>query len=167
MTNNKILNNVRLIQKCIIVHEDGKILALKRAADDHSRGGNWDLPGGGYEQGEEVLEAIAREVKEEVGLTVENLTPVYFTNNIGVKEGFFQGENVFGICYVCRDWRGLPAQAGEIKISEEHTEYKWFTSEDFVKLDFGADCGFFVASMKAYLRSMNALKYSPKDCTKN
>ena len=51
MKNPKILQDVRLIQKCIIVRKDGKILALKRAADDHSRGGNWDLPGGGYEEG--------------------------------------------------------------------------------------------------------------------
>lgn len=39
----KILSNVRVIQKCIIVNHDKKILALKRGADDHSRGGNWDL----------------------------------------------------------------------------------------------------------------------------
>jgi 8-oxo-dGTP pyrophosphatase MutT (NUDIX family) len=140
----KILNNVRLIQKCIIVGKDGKILALKRAADDHSRGGNWDLPGGGYEQGELVEDAIRREVMEEVGLSALELTPVYFTNKIGVKEGFFQGENVFGICYYCRVW------TGEIRLSDEHTEYQWFTPQDFMKLDFGADSGFFVASMRSY-----------------
>ena len=144
MSNSKILNNVRLIQKCIIVRNDGYILALKRAADDHSRGGNWDLPGGGYEQGELVIDAIKREVLEEVGLIVEDLSPVYFTNNIGVEEGFFQGDNVFGTCYSCTHWRG------EISLSDEHTEYKWFTPTDFTNLNFGSDSGFFFASMKAY-----------------
>ena len=144
MSSSKILNNVRLIQKCIIVGDDGKILALKRAPDDHSRGGNWDLPGGGYEQGEEVISAIKREVMEEVGLTANVLIPIYFANNMGVKEGFFQGENVFGVCYMCRDWEG------DVVISSEHTEYKWFMPDEFIKLNFGADNGFFVASMKAY-----------------
>jgi len=167
---NKILSNIRLIQKCIIVNREGKILAIKRAADDHSRGGNWDLPGGGYEQGEMVISAIKREIMEEVGLTVEHLAPVYFTNKIGVKEGFFQGENVFGVCYVSSDWEGLPAEAtgsrngrigsmrdsvvaqeGEIVLSDEHTEYQWFSPQDFIKLNFGADSGFFVASIKAYI----------------
>jgi 8-oxo-dGTP diphosphatase len=143
---NKILNNVRLIQKCIVVNHDGKILALKRAVDDHSRGGNWDLPGGGYEQGEDVLEAIKREIKEEAGLTVNLLTPIFFTNKIGEKEGFFQGDTVFGMCYACSDW------SGELVLSDEHTEYRWISPEDFLTFNFGADSGFFADSIKAYIQ---------------
>ena len=91
----KILNNVRLIQKCIIVNKEGEILALRRSADDHSRGGNWDLPGGGYEQGEDVVDAIKREVGEEVGLKVNSLQAIFFANRIGVEVGFFQGDTVY------------------------------------------------------------------------
>ena len=144
MNNPKILQNVRLIQKCIIVGKDGKILALKRAADDHSRGGNWDLPGGGYEQGENVIEAIKREVKEEAGLTAKTLKPIFFDNHMNVKEGFFAGLNVFGVCYICSDWEGV------VVLSSEHTEYAWVSPADFSKLSFGADNGFFVASINAY-----------------
>lgn len=142
----KIINNVRLIQKCIIVNHDGKILALKRAPDDHSRGGNWDLPGGGYEQGEDVVAAIKREVMEEVGLTVISASPVYFTNRIGVSEGFFKGDTVFGACYVCSDWEA------EVKLSSEHVEFRWVTPEEFKSLDFGTDSGFFAETIEAYLK---------------
>lgn len=107
----KILNNVRLIQKCLIVRNDGKVLALKRAPDDHSRGGNWDLPGGGYEQGEDVIEAIKREVIEEAGLVVHSLRPIFFTSRIGVGEGFFKGDTVFATCYTCSDWEGMSSEA--------------------------------------------------------
>lgn len=141
---NKILNNVRLIQKCIIVRKDGKILALKRAPDDHSRGGNWDLPGGGYEQGEDVIDAIKREVMEEVGVIVKNVIPVFFANN-SAKTGFFQGDNVFGMCYLCREWEG------EIRLSDEHVEYQWIDPTGFALLNFGEDCGFFSASINAYM----------------
>jgi len=144
MTNSKILNNVRLIQKCFIVRHDGKILALKRAADDHSRGGNWDLPGGGYEQGEEVIEAIQREVMEEVGIVVKKVKPVFFANN-GAKTGFFQGDNVFGMCYLSREWEG------EIRLSDEHIEYQWMDTSDFAMLNFGEDCGFFSKAIEAYI----------------
>jgi 8-oxo-dGTP pyrophosphatase MutT (NUDIX family) len=143
----KILNNVRLIQKCLIVGKDGKILALKRAADDHSRGGNWDLPGGGYEYGEEVIAAIKREVMEEVGLTVNSLRPVFFANRMGVGEGFFRGDTVFATCYMSSDWEG------EVVISSEHTEYKWVNPEEFRSYDFGADSGFFLEAIDAYLNS--------------
>lgn len=147
MNNPKILQNVRLIQKCIIVGKDGKILALKRAADDHSRGGNWDLPGGGYEQGENVIEAIKREVMEEAGLTAKAVNPIFVDNHMNVADGFFAGLNVFGICYVCHDW------AGEVTLSDEHTEYQWVTPTDFAKLPFGADNGFFVESINAYIQN--------------
>ena len=143
----KILNNVRLIQKCIIVNGEGKILALKRAADDHSRGGNWDLPGGGYEQGEEVIGAIKREVMEEAGLTVNTLRPIFFANRIGVNEGFFQGDTVFATCYISTDWEG------EVVLSDEHTEYKWVTPNEFKYFDFGADSGFFAQAIEAYALS--------------
>lgn len=150
----KILNNVRLIQKCIIVRSDGSVLALKRAVDDHSRGGNWDLPGGGYEQDEDVIESIKREVMEEVGIIAKNVTPVFFANNSAMS-GYFQGDNVFGMCYLCKEWEGLPAQAGEIMLSSEHVEYKWIDPSDFAKLDFGEDCGFFKASITSYQELRN------------
>jgi 8-oxo-dGTP pyrophosphatase MutT (NUDIX family) len=35
--------------------------------------GLWDLPGGGVGEGETVREAFSREVKEQTGLTVENV----------------------------------------------------------------------------------------------
>lgn len=150
MTNPKILDGVRLIQKCLIVNSEGKVLALKRSADDHSRGGNWDLPGGGYEKGEQVVEAIQREIKEEAGLTAKSLRPIFVDNHMNVEKGFFAGLNVFGICYVCSDWEG------EVVLSNEHTEYQWVTAEEFAQLSFGDDNGFFGEAIKAY----NALSTS-------
>jgi 8-oxo-dGTP diphosphatase len=146
---NKILNNVRLIQKCIIVNKDKQILTLKRAADDHSRGGNWDLPGGGYEQGEEVIAAIKREVMEEAGLTINSLHTVFFANRIGVEQGFFKGDTVFGTCYASADWEG------DVELSSEHVDFNWVTPEEFRSLDFGADSGFFAEAIQAYLERYN------------
>ena len=149
MPNSKILNNVRLIQKCILVNKDDKILALKRAADDHSRGGNWDLPGGGYEQGEEVVTAIKREVMEEAGLTINSLHPIFFANRIGVELGFFRGDTVFATCYTSSDWEG------EVHLSDEHTEYKWVSPEEFKSYNFGQDSGFFVEALEAYTTTLS------------
>ena len=157
----KILNNVRLIQKCIIVRNDGKVLALKRAPDDHSRGGNWDLPGGGYEQGEDVIEAIKREVIEEAGLVVHSLQPIFFTNRIGVGEGFFKGDTVFATCYTCSDWEGMSTEAlakeEGVVLSSEHTEYQWVKPEEFKSFNFGADSGFFVQALDAYISTLSKI----------
>lgn len=50
----------------IIVREDGRILAQRRADN-----GRWGLPGGVMEIGESIADATRREVKEETGLDVE------------------------------------------------------------------------------------------------
>lgn len=52
----------RVSFKCLIQDEKGHVLAVKEMGR-----GSWDLPGGGIDHGETVQEAIARELKEEVG----------------------------------------------------------------------------------------------------
>jgi len=58
----------------VVIDDKGRILVTRRAADAH-QGGLWEFPGGKVESGEGVLEALARELKEELGLTVEASDP--------------------------------------------------------------------------------------------
>ncbi|MFF4161413.1 NUDIX hydrolase [Streptomyces sp. NPDC001678] len=53
----------------VIADNDGKVLLLHRPADDYL-GGLWELPSGGVDDGETLVEALHREVAEETGLTV-------------------------------------------------------------------------------------------------
>ncbi|MEV4438944.1 NUDIX domain-containing protein [Streptomyces sp. NPDC049577] len=53
----------------VIADSDGRVLLLHRPADDYL-GGLWELPSGGVEPGETLIEALRREVAEETGLTV-------------------------------------------------------------------------------------------------
>ena len=54
-----------------VLERDGKVLLTKRGIDP--RRGYWDLPGGFLEEGEEPLEGLAREFREETGLAVRPL----------------------------------------------------------------------------------------------
>lgn len=45
-----------------------RILILKRAPSDVDPEGLWDIPGGSVEEGEHVVNALLREVREEVGV---------------------------------------------------------------------------------------------------
>lgn len=53
----------RISVKCLIRNEKGEILVVKETGRDW-----WDLPGGGMDHGEQLQDAIAREMKEEVNL---------------------------------------------------------------------------------------------------
>lgn len=75
--------------------------------------GNYVGPGGKLEAGESALQAIVREVHEEVGLRIRpaNVRPhgllsYYFPH----KESWSQESSVF----VCEDWSGEPVESDEL-----------------------------------------------------
>lgn len=58
----------------LILQEDGSLLLAERPGDKPWPGW-WELPGGKIEAGETVLQALARELKEELGIDVTTATP--------------------------------------------------------------------------------------------
>lgn len=58
----------------------GNILITKRLAHTH-QGGLWEFPGGKLESGETVLQALQRELREEVGIEVHTATPLIKINH--------------------------------------------------------------------------------------
>ena len=55
--------------------QNGRVLLCHRAADRRWYPDVWDLPGGHVEDGEAPIEALARELEEEVGILVEEQGP--------------------------------------------------------------------------------------------
>lgn len=60
----------------LIVHEDGKRFLLCQRPDHKARGGLWEFLGGKVEKGEPKAEALIRECREEIGVTIEPLEEV-------------------------------------------------------------------------------------------
>ncbi len=53
----------------VVLDGDDRVLIARRAAHRH-QGGLWEFPGGKVEAGETAREALVRELREEVGITV-------------------------------------------------------------------------------------------------
>jgi len=59
----------------VITNPRGEVLIAKRHRHQH-QGGLWEFPGGKVEKGECVLDALRRELKEELDITVEAASPL-------------------------------------------------------------------------------------------
>lgn len=87
---------------------DESVLLLRQTYGDQ----RWGLPGGAVEPGETILDALARECREELGVDVEigPLTGWYYHREFESQVGIFR----------C----GLPSSA-EIRLSSEHSDFRW------------------------------------------
>ena len=57
-----------------IIWKDGQFLAARRP-EGKPRAGYWEFPGGKQEPGETIEETLARELKEELGITCVTIAP--------------------------------------------------------------------------------------------
>ena len=73
----------------LIEDTSGRFLITQRSLDKHWGAGWWEVTGGGVRAGESSLDAVRREVPEEVGLELgpEDLSPVYGYENVDLKRG--------------------------------------------------------------------------------
>jgi 8-oxo-dGTP diphosphatase len=92
-------------------------------------GGKWELPGGKIENNEDRAESLEREILEETGLKVENLEDV-----VRVE---VEAENCVN-CYIMHS----KEFKGEVELSEEHSEYRWVTPDEFRNMDWHSDAGY-------------------------
>jgi ADP-ribose pyrophosphatase YjhB (NUDIX family) len=93
------------------------VLIVRRARPP--AGGLYTLPGGGVEVGESLVEAVAREVLEETGLTVAPVALAGYREAI-VRDGNDRIERHFVILPFAARWI-----AGEPVLNEELSEAAW------------------------------------------
>jgi CTP:molybdopterin cytidylyltransferase MocA/ADP-ribose pyrophosphatase YjhB (NUDIX family) len=111
------------IAAAAVVEIDGRVVLQRRRIDPGS--GKWSIPGGFVDRGETVQEAAAREVAEEVGLTVGNL------DLIGVYSE--PGETVVLIAW------SASAQGQQPTLGDESDEIGLFTPDALPEMAFHRD----------------------------
>jgi 8-oxo-dGTP diphosphatase len=107
-----------------IIRKGDEILVLKRSEIDNHKPGVWETIGGGIDAEISPEESLRREIREEAGIEVDIIKPFrVFTFRKDT------GEFKVGITFIC-DYI-----SGEVKLSGEHSDYKWIKPAEFEKLE--------------------------------
>ena len=132
----------------VVENENGEVLLVKQR---HK--GTWVLPGGQVEIGENLIDALIREVKEESGIDVEVGELVCVSSNTCT----YQGYNGYGtiptkvmFCFTCT------FAGGELRDSDETSEARWIPRDNV--LDY-ITVPNLVERFKAYLSSEQSIRY--------
>lgn len=108
------------------LENDGEFLILHRH-DHKPQGGTWGLPGGKVEKGENLKNAIIREVEEETGFKVNLESINYF------KELYVRYDNYDFIYHI---FSSKIEERPEVILEEGgHQDYKWINPKNSLKMN--------------------------------
>lgn len=96
------MSRLLLVVAAALVDPDGRVLVTQRP-EGRSLAGLWEFPGGKVEAGERPEAALIRELREEVGIAVEEacLAPLTFASHA------YPDMHLLMPLYICRRWSGF------------------------------------------------------------
>jgi 8-oxo-dGTP diphosphatase len=106
----------------VIQRADGKVLLTQRKGEQDFAG-SWEFPGGKFEMGETLEQALARELHEEIGIE-----PVISAHLITIPWRYAHKAVCLHVWRVTR-WQGEP-------IAKENQPMRWFSLSQLSGLSF-------------------------------
>lgn len=114
----------------VFIEHDGEILLLHR--QDHKPQGNtWAMPAGKVDAGEDLLNALVREVEEEIGVKTDKNEYKYF-------EGYFVRYPGYDFLYHIYHLPLKDKPTIDLNLNE-HKDMQWIRPEEALKLDLIQD----------------------------
>lgn len=103
---------------CGMVRKNNAVLLLYRSHTKHHTN-VWEMPGGNLDHNETIIDAVRRELHEELGIEVDTsaLTLVHVLHTHGTDT------HKIGFYFVADTWHGQPYN----KEPHKHREIAWFT----------------------------------------
>ena len=105
--------NLVTVSALVLLDQDKRILISERPQGKFMQG-FWEFPGGKLEKGENPEICLIREIKEEIGVDLENFcfSPLIFTLNE------YENFDVLLLLFICREWEGIVSP-------KENQNIKW------------------------------------------
>lgn len=117
------------IQKIVVaglLQHEGRILLIRRSLKESLFPGYFELPSGKVEFGEDPVKALEREFLEETNLKIKVGEPLRTFSYVSDEGRRHSVEIVFRV--------SLVSSPSEVKLSEDHDEYRWVLPGDVDKI---------------------------------
>jgi len=116
--------------------DEFELLVIRRAATEDYYPNCFEIPSGKVDDGETIGEALAREQREETGLTLNGvlaqLPEIIYETEKTIMKG---GKEVHIVKKACQLNFAIEASSEPIKLNEvEHSEWKWVAVDDLETL---------------------------------
>jgi 8-oxo-dGTP diphosphatase len=107
-----------LVAACALIDSEGRVLIAKRP-DGKPMAGLWEFPGGKIEPDESPEQTVVREMREELGVVIQEsaLSPFVFASHD------YPGFHLLMPLFLCHRWEGVPQ-------SHEGQEIAWVKPAD-------------------------------------
>lgn len=132
-----------------------QLLLCKMHRDRGVFPGQWGLPGGGLEPGERMQEGLRRELREELGIEVDNIEPAFFKDCLHDKvfaDGSRRPVYMIFLVFHCI------AASEQLELNEEFTDYRWARVEDFDAMDLNSETKDTLTQLGEWPRSHPAVR---------
>ncbi|MBB4935134.1 8-oxo-dGTP diphosphatase [Lipingzhangella halophila] len=114
-----------------VIHNDRHVLILRRSGEDGFLPGIEELPSGGAEPGEDLVQALARELAEEVGWRQPLQLDPGFVATFDYTTGSGRRARQFTF--------SLAHDGTPISLSAEHTSHRWITPDELAHTTLTAE----------------------------
>ena len=136
----KPMNNQPPIHRTVVVglvrNSLGELLICRMKDDRGVFPGQWGFPGGGIEPGEQMLEALRREMREELGIEISHIRPAFFKDGSYEKlfaDGSQRAVYMIFLVFECRAIEEI------IRLNEEFNEYRWVAEDGMREYDLNPE----------------------------
>ena len=122
----------RTIAVGLVWNRKGELLFCRMSPDRGVFPGQWGFPGGGLEPGETMEQALVREMKEEIGVDVEDVRPAFFKDCLHEKafaDGTVRQVYMIFLIFHCT------APQDELLLNDEFAEYRWVGEDEARRME--------------------------------